>query len=165
MDTVTHGSSESTSTRDLLRFCQVEQEWALETTMALARLESPTTDKTAVDRCGEELARRLTAIGGTVTRLPQLGVGDRLRAEFGSGASQVLLIGHFDTVWPIGQIDRTPLEIREGCLFGLGVLDMKGGIVLGMLAARALTRPSCLLTGLSCSGRSMRNVGAARPAP
>ena len=96
--------------------------------MALARLESPTTDKTAVDRCGEELAQRMTAIGGTVTRLPQPEVGDHLRAEFGGGASQVLLVGHFDTVWPIGQIDRMPLEIREGCLFGPGVLDMKGGI-------------------------------------
>ena len=134
-----YDSAASTVARDLLRFCKVEHEWVLETTMALARLESPTTDKTAVDRCGEELAQRMTAIGGTVTRLPQPEVGDHLRAEFGGGASQVLLVGHFDTVWPIGQIDRMPLEIREGCLFGPGVLDMKGGIALGMLAARALT--------------------------
>ena len=139
MNTVTLDSAASATARNLLRYCEAEREWVLETTMALARLESPTSDKTAVDRCGEELARRLRAIGGAVTRLRQSDVGDQLRAEFGSGTSQVLLIGHFDTVWPMGQIDRMPLEIRDGCLFGPGVLDMKGGIALGMLAARALT--------------------------
>lgn len=138
MDTVTHDATESVPARDLLRFCEGEQDWVLETTMALARLESPTTDKNAVDRCGAELADRLTAMGGAVTRLPQPTVGDHLRAEFGSGANQVLLLGHFDTVWPIGQLDRMPLEIRDGCLFGPGVLDMKGGIAVGMLATRAL---------------------------
>ena len=136
---VTFDSSASTTARNLLRYCEAEHEWVLETTMALVRLESPTTDKTAVDQCGEELAQRMRAIGGVLTRLPQSDVGDHLRAEFGSGASQVLLIGHFDTVWPMGQLDRMPLEIRDGCLFGPGVLDMKGGIALGMLAARALT--------------------------
>ena len=139
MNTVTLDSAASATARNLLRYCEAEREWVLETTMALARLESPTSDKTAVDRCGEELARRLRAIGGAVTRLRQSDVGDQLRAEFGSGTSQVLLIGHFDTVWPMGQIDRMPLEIRDGCLFGPGVLDMKGGIALGMLAACALT--------------------------
>ena len=139
MNTVTLDSAASATARNLLRYCEAEREWVLETTMALARLESPTSDKTAVDRCGEELARRLRAIGGAVMRLRQSDVGDPLRAEFGSGTSQVLLIGHFDTVWPMGQIDRMPLEIRDGCLFGPGVLDMKGGIALGMLAACALT--------------------------
>jgi len=139
MDTVTHDPAVSTTVTDLLGYCAAKHEWVLEATMALARLESPTTDKTAVDRCGEELAQRIRAIGGLVTRLPQLDVGDHLRAEFGSGAGQVLLIGHFDTVWPTGQLDRMPLEVRDGCLFGPGVLDMKGGIAIGMLAARALT--------------------------
>ena len=139
MNTVISDSARSATARNLFSYCQSEHEWVLETTLALARLESPTTDKTAVDRCGEELAQRMAAIGGAVTRLPQPAVGDHLRAEFGSGESQVLLIGHFDTVWPIGQLDRMPLEVRDGRLFGPGVLDMKGGIALGMLAARALT--------------------------
>ena len=136
---MTLDATASATARNLLRYCEAERDWVLETTMALARLESPTLDKTAVDRCGDELALRLGAIGGAVTRLRQRDVGDQLRAEFGTGTSQVLLIGHFDTVWPIGQIDRMPLEIRDGCLFGPGVLDMKGGIAIGMLAARALT--------------------------
>src|SRR5207248_11449024 len=46
--------------------------------------------------------------------------------------------GHFDTVWPVGQLDRMPVEIRDGRLHGPGVFDMKTGIALGMLATRAL---------------------------
>jgi len=48
------------------------------------------------------LASRLTAIGGRVTRLTRTERGDHLLAEFGCGASQILLLGHFDTVWPVG---------------------------------------------------------------
>ncbi len=139
MKTVTEDVIAPTIARDLLRFCESEQEWVIETTRALVDLESPTTDKAAVDRCGAELTQRMRAIGGVVNTLPQPKVGNHLRAEFGNGARQVLLVGHFDTVWPIGQLERMPLELRDGCLFGPGVLDMKGGIALGMLATRALT--------------------------
>ncbi len=123
---------------DLQRFCRAEREWLIETTEALVRLESPTTDKHAVDRCGRELAARLERIGGRVTALPRTDRGDHLLAEFGCGESQVLLLGHFDTVWPVGQIDRMPVVESNGRLHGPGVFDMKAGIAAGMLAARAL---------------------------
>jgi len=108
MNTGTSDSAASATARNLFRYCEAEREWVLDTIVALARLESPTSDKTAVDRCGEELALRLREIGGAVTRLRQSDAGDHLRAEFGNGTSQVLLIGHFDTVWPLGQIARMP---------------------------------------------------------
>jgi glutamate carboxypeptidase len=123
---------------DLQNFCRGERDWLLETIEALVRLESPTPDKAAVDRCGAELASRLTAIGGRVTRLTRPERGDHLLAEFGCGASQILLLGHFDTVWPVGQLDRMPLTQSGGRLHGPGVFDMKAGIALGMLATRAL---------------------------
>ena len=50
----------------------------------------------------------------------------------------MLLVGHFDTVWPVGQLARMPLHESDGKLFGPGVLDMKGGLGIGTLAARAL---------------------------
>ena len=124
--------------RALLRYCEAEREWVIATILALARLESPTSDKAAVDRCGDALVQLMTEMGGRVDRVAQPMVGDHLRAEFGRGEQQVLLVGHFDTVWPLGQVQRMPIELRDGCLFGPGVLDMKAGIVLGLLAVRAL---------------------------
>jgi glutamate carboxypeptidase len=122
----------------LVDYCRQQESWLLDTIESLARLESPTDDKAAVDACGAELARRLTAIGGRTTFLEQSTAGNHLRAEFGRGARQVLLLGHFDTVWPLGQLARMPV-IREGTILkGPGVLDMKAGIGLGMLATRAL---------------------------
>jgi hypothetical protein len=64
---------------DLQKFCRAEQPWLLETIEALVRLESPTTDKAAVDRCGRELERRLQAIGARVSRLARADRGDRHR--------------------------------------------------------------------------------------
>ena len=119
-------------------FCRANRDWLLETTEALVGLESPTTDKAAVDRCGAALAARLEAIGGRVTRLTRPDRGDHLLAEFGCGASQILLLGHFDTVWPVGQLDRMPLIRSGGRLHGPGVFDMKAGIAIAMLATRAL---------------------------
>jgi glutamate carboxypeptidase len=130
----------------LQQFCRSERAWLLDTIEALVRLESPSTDKAAVDRCGAELAKRLDAIGGRVTKLAQTGRGDHLRAEFGPAGpaeaghhdKQVLLLGHFDTVWPVGQLDKMPLAQSNGRLHGPGAFDMKAGIGVAMLAVRAL---------------------------
>src|SRR5438105_1511509 len=73
---------------DLRDFCQRERDWLLATIETLVRLESPTPDKAAVDRCGAELAARIGAIGGWVTRLPRTERGDHLRAEFGVGPAK-----------------------------------------------------------------------------
>ena len=123
---------------DLQKFCRAERDWLLEVVESLVRLESPTTDKGAVDRCGAELARRLEAMGGRVTRLPRADRGDHLLAEYGCGESQILMLGHFDTVWPVGQLTQMPLTKSNGRLHGPGVFDMKAGIGIAMLATRAL---------------------------
>jgi glutamate carboxypeptidase len=126
-------------------FCRTERDWLLDTIETLVRLESPTTDKAAVDRCGAELTARLGAIGGRVTPLTRTDRGNHLLAEFGCGSSQILLLGHFDTVWPVGQIDRMPLTRSNGRLHGPGVFDMKAGVALGMLATRALVETGAAL--------------------
>jgi glutamate carboxypeptidase len=125
-------------------FCRAERRWLLETIQGLVAVESPTTDKAAVDRCGADLRRRLEAIGAKVNTIRQSERGDHLRAEFLAESSgdnserPVLLLGHFDTVWPIGQLDRMPLVEDSGRLHGPGIFDMKAGIAIGMLAARSL---------------------------
>ncbi len=120
--------------------CDAGYDWLFRVLTELVRLESPTTDPAAVDRCGERLAEHLREMDGTVERIPSPTSGAHLRATFGSGAAarQVMLLGHFDTVWPVGQLERMPLRESEGRLYGPGVFDMKAGIVIGMLAVRAL---------------------------
>ena len=123
----------------LLTFCASQADWVRETVETLVRHESPSTDKASVDRCGDELARRLATLGAKVTRLDEATRGNHLRAEFPGSERQVLVLGHFDTVWDVGTLERMPLREDDGRLFGPGVFDMKGGIGAAMLAVRALT--------------------------
>jgi glutamate carboxypeptidase len=155
--------------RELLAFCESQREWLLDTIEALVRLESPSTDKPALDRCGRELVARLSAIGARVETLSQERSGNHLRAEFlstalgagpatargtgpatargtgGHGDRQVLILCHFDTVWPVGQIRRMPVRREDGRLFGPGTFDMKAGIAIGMLALRGLAETGRVL--------------------
>lgn len=122
----------------LLDFCRAEQPWLIDLIRRLVARESPTGDAAAVDACGAELAAVLEAIGARVERLPTAGAGHHLKASIGDGGRQVLLLGHFDTIWPIGQLERMPLVEREGRLHGPGIFDMKAGLALAILAARAV---------------------------
>jgi glutamate carboxypeptidase len=124
--------------REILRFCEAEEAWLLETIRVLVAAESPTHDKAAVDACGRVLQERLERAGARVTRIPQAACGDQLKAEWGTGDRQLLIIGHFDTVWDVGQLAVMPLREVEGRLHGPGIFDMKAGISLGIQAVRAL---------------------------
>ena len=135
-----------------LDYCSAHRGWLLDFIEALVAIESPSDDPAAVNRCGAELASRLEALGGALTRVSsstaplrqgyggQAGgqAGDHLRASFGHGPRQLLLLGHFDTVWPIGQLTKMPLRREGGRLHGPGVFDMKAGIGLATLATRAV---------------------------
>ena len=122
----------------LLDYCQGQSAWLRDTVDTLVRLESPSTDKAAVDRCGAALASRLDALGARVERVPQAQRGDHVRAEFDGEGRPVLLLGHFDTVWSVGQLERMPLREQNGRLHGPGIFDMKAGIAVALLAVRAL---------------------------
>jgi glutamate carboxypeptidase len=132
--------TEPVSPDRLLAWCRAEEPWLLDTLESLVRLESPSTSKPAVDRCGAEIVRCLEGLGARVERLPQRERGDHVRAAFpgSDGAPPVLLLGHFDTVWDVGTIDRMPFRAEDGRLHGPGIFDMKAGIAVAMLAMRAL---------------------------
>lgn len=121
-----------------LDYCLANHDWLLEFIEGLAAIESPSDNPAAVNQCGAELASRLEAVGGAITRIPSATAGDHVRASFGGGSRQILLLGHFDTVWPVGQLARMPLTRQSGKLFGPGVFDMKAGIGLATLATRAV---------------------------
>jgi glutamate carboxypeptidase len=124
--------------KPLLAYAEQHLDATLQSIETLVRLESPSTDKAAVDRCGRVLADLLRAAGGTVDVLPRPERGDHVRARFAGSGTPVLLLGHLDTVWPIGTLDRMPLRRDGDRLHGPGVFDMKGGIALAIAAMAAL---------------------------
>ena len=103
---------------------------------ALVSAESPTADKAAVDKCGRVLASLYRDRLGAVSQvLPQTEVGDHLVTEVGSGGRTLLIVGHIDTVHPVGSV---PLRREGNLLCGPGVIDMKGGDVTVIWALKAL---------------------------
>ena len=107
----------------------------------LVEMESPSEDKAAVDRAGELVVRWAEDLGGKVRRHRQKGFGDVLEVRFGparSAKGRVLLLGHLDTVWPMGTLAKMPWREAEGKLWGPGVLDMKAGVVMALEAIAAV---------------------------
>jgi glutamate carboxypeptidase len=122
----------------LLAYCEAHLSDTIAAIEALVRLESPSTDKAAVDRCGAVLAGMLRQIGAEVEVLSQAERGNHLRARIAGEGRPVLLLGHFDTVWPIGTLERMPLHRHGDRLHGPGTFDMKAGIALAIAAVEAL---------------------------
>lgn len=115
----------------------------------LVRYESPTHDKTAADRLADHL-ETLLAGDWQVQRLSKETVGDQLVARLDvPGERTTLLLTHYDTVWPIGTLERMPYrqDDAEDKVYGPGVLDMKAGIVTGMLAPRLVREVGLELAG------------------
>ena len=126
----------------ILEFCEQHLESTVQTIETLVRLESPSTDKAAVDRCGAALDGLLRGAGADVQRLPQASSGDHLVARINGAGQPVMLLGHFDTVWPIGTLARMPLRREHDRLHGPGIFDMKAGIALALTAIAALRATS-----------------------
>ncbi|HUJ94406.1 MAG TPA: M20 family metallopeptidase [Terriglobales bacterium] len=110
-----------------------------ETIRHLVEIESPSDNKQAVDRLGELLAGRFEALGGHAKFHRAQDFGDHLQVDFaGKRGQPVLLLGHLDTVYPLGTLANMPCRVAEGRLLGPGVLDMKSGIGLMLHALDAL---------------------------
>lgn len=103
--------------------------------------ESPSGEKVAIDACGREVAAAFAPLGWRAEFVagPE---GDHLilrpQVEIAAGAG-TLLIGHLDTVYPLGTLARMPWREEGERVHGPGVMDMKGGIAVAWLALRALT--------------------------
>ncbi|ALS20975.1 peptidase [Paenibacillus naphthalenovorans] len=102
-------------------------------------IDSPSTDKRQNDLMADWFTRQFQRLtGGRVIRVPNETYGDRLLCEVGSGEKQILLLGHYDTVWPLGEAARRPFRIEDGRAYGPGVYDMKAGLLQAIFALKAL---------------------------
>jgi glutamate carboxypeptidase len=138
----------------LLDAVAAQSGWLTRTLRDLVRIESPSDDKPAVDAAGAYVSRLAKALGGRVKIHKQRLFGDILEIRFGSARSAdkpILLLGHLDTVWPLGTLRTMSFHERDGRLFGPGVLDMKSGVAMALAAIRTMqaleipTRPIALL--------------------
>lgn len=133
------------ATADRLRYFEQRQNEIVATIRELVEIESPSDNKPAVDRIAAFLASKFEALGGQTRFHRSNNFGDSLQVDFvgdsQSGSANrkpVLLLGHYDTVYPLGTLANMPCKVENGRLRGPGVLDMKSGIALMLHAIEAL---------------------------
>lgn len=107
--------------------------------------ESPTHDAAAVNRMMAIAARHLALMGARVETIPgRMGFGDCVRASFphpkAGQVKGVLVMGHLDTVHPVGTLEPLPIRQEGNRLYGPGVYDMKGGNYIAIEAIRQLIK-------------------------
>jgi len=123
-----------------LSYFQERKEQIVHTIRQLVETESPSDNKDAVDRLGALLAGRFEGLGGHAKfhRVPNF--GDHLQVDFDGtrGGKPVLLLGHLDTVYPLGTLATMPCRVADGRLWGPGSFDMKSGIASMLHAIEAL---------------------------
>lgn len=108
--------------------------------LELVETETPTENPETFDGFFDSLAEDLEDAGLKTERIPGEDTGGRLEAWTpGAKDEQVqLILGHADTVWPLGTVEENPPEVDEDVLEGPGSLDMKGGLTQAVFALRAL---------------------------
>ncbi|MGA9389975.1 MAG: M20 family metallopeptidase [Candidatus Sulfotelmatobacter sp.] len=129
---------------DRLRYFEGRLDRMVETISELVEIESPSDNKQAVDGIAEFTAAKFEALGGRAKLHPSSDFGDSLQIDFSgrdagsANRKPILLLGHYDTVYPLGSLAGMPCKIEKGRLLGPGVLDMKSGIALMLYATEAL---------------------------
>jgi glutamate carboxypeptidase len=119
---------------------------------ALVACESPSDDLDATRRCADLFSEM--AVPYLSVEAERVVVDGRchLRWEIpGSGPRPVLLLGHLDTVWPLGSLEDHPFEVAGGRATGPGCFDMKAGLVQMLHAVGELREPAPPLTVLVTS--------------
>jgi glutamate carboxypeptidase len=134
--------AEPPSPSNLLKAVQTQLPAMLKTLKELVQVESPSLEKAAADRCCSLLARLWSARDVAVERLRNRHLGDNLRITWkpknGRASRQLLVIGHYDTVYESGSLARMAFRVAGKKAYGPGTFDMKGGLVQALFAVDAL---------------------------
>ncbi len=128
------------SWRERLDYFKARQDALAGTIREFVEIESPSDNKVAADRMAAFLAEKFASLTGRVRMHPAEDFGNNVQIDFAGreNVEPVLLLGHFDTVYPIGTLANMPCRVADGRLYGPGVLDMKSGIALMISAIAAL---------------------------
>jgi glutamate carboxypeptidase len=112
----------------------------IEDLRTLVEVESPSLQLDAIERSAATVAAVIERRLGSPAELVPSAAGPHVHWR-GAGEPRVLLVGHHDTVFPLGTLATRPFRVEDGKATGPGVFDMKGGIVLGVHAVAALSEP------------------------
>jgi glutamate carboxypeptidase len=171
-------TSELQSLKSLINAAKKRQPIMLEQLEALVSIESPTESKAAVDRASQLVAKWLQALGGKVRWHREKKFGDLLEVRFASTRSRtrfvirsraaaksdplkpILLLGHLDTVWPMGTLAAMPFRIAKGRAFGPGIYDMKAGVMMAVHALAMLREADALHTPVVVLLNSEEEIGS-----
>lgn len=124
---------------NILSYAKKYQVSFLNMIQKFVELESPThEDKKTSDKCADFLEQTFGEIGFQFERIKQEACGDHLYGEIGKGQKGTLIVGHYDTVYPIGTLETMPFKVEEKKAYGPGILDMKSGIVMTYFAIKIL---------------------------
>ena len=130
--------------KSLLKYLRPKLPAMLETLKGFVCCESPSTEKAALDACASLIAATWKRRRVQVEVLEQKHRGAHLRIthvpDGGNTCGQVLLLGHYDTVYASGALQKMPFRIARGKIFGPGAFDMKAGIVQALFALDALQK-------------------------
>ena len=106
---------------------------------AWVKLETPTTDPSAVNRLMDVAEAELGRAGAALTRVPgRDGFGDNLVARTLGEGKHILVAGHLDTVWPHGTLAAMPFTVNSEKAHGPGIYDMKAGSFIAFHAVRSI---------------------------
>jgi glutamate carboxypeptidase len=126
----------------ILTWAQSKQNEIISFLREMVECESPSDDSAAVARFTELFADRVSDLGRVKLHKPGGLYGPHLQCEIllpgRRKEGQILVLGHSDTVYPMGTLATMPFAERNGRLWGPGVFDMKGGIAFFVFAMRAL---------------------------
>jgi glutamate carboxypeptidase len=121
----------------------------LRTLETFVRSESPSTEKTAADSCAQVIAAEWNKRDVALELLQQKNRGAHLRIAYVPGnakpRSQLLVLGHYDTVYATGTLAKMPFRTAAGRIYGPGVFDMKAGIVQALFALDAIQHSGAAL--------------------
>ncbi len=139
--------------RALLAGARRKESAIVQLTRELVHAESPSDTPAAVNACMELAAAHARSLGARVKlhRPPKATKsGVAFEARFGrrprsaSASKPLLLLGHLDTVWPLGTLKSMPCRVADGRLWGPGTLDMKAGVAMALTAIAILTEAGAL---------------------
>lgn len=148
--------------REVGRYLEAHRDDMLADLRDFVERETPSEDKELLDAFADYLAEYAERrFGGRSTIHPDGTAGNQVLVRWGEDQEEdpLLLLGHYDTVWPAGTLRSMPFSVRGDVASGPGVFDMKCGLVQGLWAVRAL-RQAGVRRGITLLCNSDEELGS-----